>query len=107
LMSAAGGAAMAKVLLMLSRRTMVPTVNASPAAASEYGTSRLRVVTELEEWPSKVAGTRIAGISCFGAGGTNAHCIVAEAPHHSAPQDLAVRPWVVTFSARTQASLQR
>ncbi|MFD7033801.1 type I polyketide synthase, partial [Streptomyces sp. NPDC059917] len=67
----------------------------------------LRVQTELGEWP--VEGRRVAGVSSFGMGGTNAHLIIEQAPEAevTAPDpgvaDELV-PWIL--SARTQAALR-
>jgi myxalamid-type polyketide synthase MxaB len=43
----------------------------------EWGSLPLRVVTELMPWPE---GRRLAGVSSFGFGGTNAHVVVEEPP---------------------------
>ncbi|WP_251076626.1 polyketide synthase [Streptomyces benahoarensis] len=48
---------------------------------------RLFVPTELQPWP--VDGPRIAAVSSYGVGGTNAHVIVEEAPGPSRPRSLS------------------
>ncbi|MFD7033988.1 beta-ketoacyl synthase N-terminal-like domain-containing protein, partial [Streptomyces sp. NPDC059917] len=67
----------------------------------------LRVQAELGEWP--VEGRRVAGVSSFGMGGTNAHLIIEQAPEAevTAPDPGAADelvPWIL--SARTQAALR-
>lgn len=42
---------------------------------------RLSVVSETTEWPAPANMPRIGGVNSFGAGGTNAHVVVEEAPH--------------------------
>ncbi|ONI70916.1 hypothetical protein ALI144C_51030 [Actinosynnema sp. ALI-1.44] len=46
----------------------------------DAGESRLFVPTESVEWP--VDGPRVAGVSAFGFGGTNAHVLVEQPPAH-------------------------
>jgi len=82
--SAAGIAALTKVLLQLEHRTLVPTLHAEPANPNiRFAETPFRVQTTLAPWdaPTDAAGrplARCAGISSFGAGGSNAHLIVQE-----------------------------
>ncbi len=82
--SAAGIAAITKVLLELRHKTLAPTLHADPPNPDlRLGTTRFRLQQRAEPWqPLKdTTGTvlpRRAGISSFGAGGVNAHVIVEE-----------------------------
>jgi phthiocerol/phenolphthiocerol synthesis type-I polyketide synthase C len=67
--------------------------------------TRLAIAAEPQPWP-RAAG-RIAGISSFGFGGTNAHIVVEEPPAVSRPAASPARPrHILTLSARTDAALK-
>lgn len=72
--TAAGGAALIKVLAGIEAGVRPPTLHAETptSAVDEHG---FRLVTEAEAWD----GPRRAGVSAFGFGGNNAHLVV-EAP---------------------------
>src|SRR5690606_35897944 len=75
LITASGAAGLLKVLEAMKRRILPPTRGIDdplPALAS----SPFRLLDEAEAWPSD--GPRIAAVSSFGFGGTNAHLIVEE-----------------------------
>ena len=67
------------------------------------------IPTRASPWP-RADGGRLAGVSSFGFGGTNAHVIVAEAPApaESAPAAVPERPsHVLTLSARDPNALEQ
>ena len=67
--------------------------------------TRLEIASEAQPWPR--AARRIAGISSFGFGGTNAHVVVEEAPTISRPEVLPSRPCqIFTLSARTETAVK-
>ncbi len=77
LLTGAGAAALAKVLMAMKNRTLPPTANyRRPAAKLEYTGDPLRILSAAEDWPS--AGPRRAAVSGFGFGGINAHLLVEE-----------------------------
>jgi myxalamid-type polyketide synthase MxaB len=64
----------------------------------------IRVVTERTPWPG---GRRIAGVSSFGFGGTNAHVLVEEAPAVANTTAGVERPLhFFTLSAKTDEALR-
>ncbi|MFG1954457.1 type I polyketide synthase [Micromonospora sp. NPDC048830] len=69
----------------------------------------LRVPTRRTPWPSP-AGERVAGVSSFGFGGTNAHIVLADAPPTGGAAEAAAadaRPLrLLTLSARTEDALR-
>ncbi|WP_162472161.1 type I polyketide synthase, partial [Paenibacillus maysiensis] len=85
--SAAGIAGLTKVLLQMRHGELAPSLHAEVLNPHiDFGTTPFRVQRELEAWmrPSVTLNgqtreyPRIAGLSSFGAGGSNAHVIVEE-----------------------------
>ncbi len=78
--AAAGIAGLIKTLLALQNGRIPPSlhfVKANPAI--DFASSPFRVCTVPTAWPS-AGGSRLAGVSSFGMGGTNVHMIVGQAP---------------------------
>ncbi|MEO7323244.1 MAG: SDR family NAD(P)-dependent oxidoreductase [Dokdonella sp.] len=77
--SAAGIAAMTKMLLQLKHEQLVPSLHAEPANPNiDFSQSPFYVQTTLGPWHRRDGQPRRGGISSFGAGGANAHVIVEE-----------------------------
>lgn len=77
--SAAGMASVTKVLLQMQHETLVPSIHADELNPDiEWESVGMEVVRELRPWPSN--RRRVAGVSAFGAGGSNAHVILTSAP---------------------------
>jgi PfaB family protein len=86
LLTAAGGAALTKVLLAMQNETLPPTANFNtPQSGMELDNSPFRVLTSPTSWQRR--GDRIprrAAVSAFGFGGINAHLLIEEwLPHSS------------------------
>ena len=78
--AAAGIAALIKVVLALQHKKIPPSLHFQKANPQiDLERSPFRVSSQLQEWNQR-SGVRIAGVSSFGIGGTNAHAIVQEAP---------------------------
>jgi len=81
--AAAGIVGLAKAVLAVSRGVIPPNRDyKNPNPHIPFEKLRLKVVAEPTPWPARQsadAGRRIAGVSSFGFGGTNAH-VVIEAP---------------------------
>ena len=76
--SAAGVVAMIKVLEALKHDTIPESINFSgPNHYVDFDAEHIEVVQDPREWP-RYSGRRVAGISGFGFGGTNAHVVVAD-----------------------------
>lgn len=79
--SAAGIAGLTKVLLQMRHRKMVPSLHSATFNSKiNFEASPFRVVRALEDWNTTPGNTRRAGLSAFGAGGSNAHVLIEEAP---------------------------
>jgi acyl transferase domain-containing protein len=78
---AAGAAGVIKTALALREEVIPANVGfETPNPAIDFVNSPFRVLTESEAWPRVPGAPRIAGVSSFGVGGTNAHVILAEPP---------------------------
>ncbi|WP_159424552.1 SDR family NAD(P)-dependent oxidoreductase, partial [Arachnia propionica] len=77
--AAAGIAGLTKVLLQLQHRTLVPSLHSEPTnPLINFDETPFAVQRELTPWSSTESGSRVAGLSSFGAGGSNAHLIIQE-----------------------------
>lgn len=77
LLTAAGAAGLAKVLLAMQRRTLPPSANFERASTSmPLAGGPFRVQTAAETWKVSASGTLRAAVSAFGFGGINAHLLL-------------------------------
>lgn len=119
--AAAGLSAIAKVLLQMQHRQLVPSIHSetlNPHIRFEH--SGFHVQRRLEEWkPVTITANSIttvhplrAGISAFGAGGSNAHLILEQADGqqekrgHGKPGREEEGPHIFVLSAQTGERLQ-
>ncbi len=110
--SAAGIAGLTKVLLQMQHRRLAPSLHSETLNPGiDFGASPFNVQRRLGEWQRPRAdeeeAPRIAGLSSFGAGGSNAHFIIEE---HDAPRPAKVAhsgPFIFPFSARDDDALER
>ncbi|HJU39820.1 MAG TPA: type I polyketide synthase, partial [Tahibacter sp.] len=108
--SAAGIAGVTKLVLQLRHGQLAPSLHASELNPNiDFATTPFTVQRELSPWTRPVVDgremPRIAGISSFGAGGSNAHVIVEE--YRAAPDEGALQgPALIVLSARHADRLQ-
>ncbi|MCS4492054.1 polyketide synthase Pks13 [Corynebacterium sp. ES2715-CONJ3] len=75
--AAAGAAGVIKVALAMEHDILPPSLNFSaPNRYVDFEREHLEVVEDPREWP-EYSGRKLAGISGFGFGGTNAHIVVS------------------------------
>ena len=104
--NASGMASLAKVLACLQHDEIPGQLHFTKLnpRISLAGT-RIVIPSKSQPWPR--AARRLAGVSSFGFGGTNAHMIVEEAPARSRPEGLPSRPChILTLSARTESAVK-
>ncbi len=76
MLTAAGSAGLAKILLAMQHETLPPTANFQSLPAQwDQSSQHFRVLQQPESWPAN-KGTRRAAISGFGFGGINAHVLL-------------------------------
>ena len=103
---AAGVLGFIKTVLSLQHRQLPPTLNyTAPNPAADFGASPFVVNDALSDWTS-TGGPRRAGVTALGAGGTNCHVILEEAPAAPAPSQSR-REEVLVLSAKTPTALAR
>ncbi|MFQ6227851.1 polyketide synthase [Nocardia sp. NPDC002869] len=79
--AAAGMLGLAKLLLAGRHGEIPPTLHAgNPTTRVDWNRSSLRLATTVEPW-KPTDGVRYGAVSSFGAGGANAHAVIAIPPH--------------------------
>ncbi|HEX5748118.1 MAG TPA: SDR family NAD(P)-dependent oxidoreductase [Archangium sp.] len=106
--SAAGIAGLTKVLLQFQHETLVPTLHAEEEnPLLELESTPFYLVHREEPWRRWGDAPLRACLSSFGAGGSNAHLVLEEAPARVRPSVDDGRPLPFLLSARTDAALVR
>ncbi|MBL8976559.1 MAG: polyketide synthase, partial [Myxococcales bacterium] len=102
--SAAGIAGLIKTVLALRHRELPPNLHfTTPTPHFDWSALPIEVPTRRTAWD---APRRLAGVSSFGASGTNAHVILESAPELPPRPAAADRPTLVPLSARTPEALR-
>lgn len=107
--SAAGIAAVTKTLLQMKHKKLVPSLHSKTLNPNiDFDHSIFQVVQQYKDWsPVMSDGTslaRRAGISAFGAGGTNTHLVLEESKvREYVPTD---EKQLIVLSARDEKNLQ-
>ncbi|MCP4688927.1 MAG: SDR family NAD(P)-dependent oxidoreductase, partial [Desulfobacterales bacterium] len=104
--AAAGVAGLTKVLLQMRRGQLAPSLHSetlNPEIRLED--SPFYIQRTLSKWERNGA-PRVAGVSSFGAGGSNAHLIIEEYESPVSPADPVASPRLFPFSAKTMESLK-
>jgi 3-oxoacyl-(acyl-carrier-protein) synthase/acyl carrier protein len=116
--SAAGIAGITKVLLQLKHRQLVPSLHSKTLNPNiDFASTPFLVQQELVEWKRPVVTIngetreypRIAGVSSFGAGGSNAHVVIEEYIQDQEKNEMIVtakNPVIFVLSARNEDRLK-
>jgi acyl transferase domain-containing protein/SAM-dependent methyltransferase len=104
--AAAGVAGLMKVILALQKGQIPPHLHLKEKSRYiDWDDLAIVVPTSLTSWVP-INGKRIAGVSSFGFGGTNAHVILEEAPQVTEPMAATERPsHLLALSAKNDKAL--
>ncbi|MFF9687118.1 SDR family NAD(P)-dependent oxidoreductase [Streptomyces sp. NPDC014623] len=110
--AAAGITGLLKTVLALQHRQLPASLHYErPNPHIDLDASPFSVVTRLSDWDLDGRAARVAGISSFGSGGSNAHVVVEEFPQAGTAPDKdgrgADEPCMVVLSARSTSQLLR
>ncbi len=108
--SAAGIAGVTKVLLQMQHQELVPSIHAEELNPHiDFTATPFKVQRELTSWNRPVINgieyPRVAGVSSFGAGGSNAHVVVEEYVDMRG-ESITEGPYLMVLSAKTPESLK-
>jgi len=103
--AAAGVTGLIKATLALKHQQIPPSINFNqPNPELKITETPFYINTELKSWKIPDNKPRIAGVSSFGIGGTNAHCIIQEATElQSKPSNRKYH--IIPVSAKTESAL--
>ena len=112
--SAAGIAGVTKVILQMQHGQIVPSLHSQVLNPNiDFRSTPFVVNQELREWIRPVidgkAAPRIAGISSFGAGGSNSHMIIEEWLDESdnfEASEISTQPCLIVLSAKNENALK-
>ncbi len=105
---ASGIVALTKVLLQLKYKQLVPSLHSKELNPYiKFEETPFYVQQEAADWKTIGGTRRRAGISSFGAGGTNAHLIVEEAPEYALSTRQSKPYYLLTISAKHPESLKQ
>ncbi|MEU7792985.1 AMP-binding protein [Micromonospora tulbaghiae] len=103
--AAAGIAGLIKTVLAVRHGVIPPNLHFTrPHPEIDLAAGPFYVPTKARDWPDD--GRRVAGVSAFGLGGTNAHVVVEQPPPAEPADPSGEGPWLLPVSARTPAALR-
>ncbi|MFC1770417.1 beta-ketoacyl synthase N-terminal-like domain-containing protein [Candidatus Margulisiibacteriota bacterium] len=107
----AGLAGLAKVLMQLQYNKLAPSIHTKELNPKlNFDGSGFYVQRKMEKWKGiNYKGRKIprrAGISAFGAGGTNSHLIIEEYKRSAKKKKITAAEQIIIFSAKTKQSLR-
>ena len=104
--AAAGAAGLIKAVMALHHKVLPPTIKVeTPNEAVAPGETPFYVNTEKRPWLPEGRHPRRAGVSAFGFGGSNFHCVVEEYESRGTLVDWDGRDQIFAFSAESREAL--
>ncbi|WP_246835780.1 polyketide synthase, partial [Micromonospora sp. MH33] len=98
--AAAGIAGLIKAVLAVRHGVIPPNLHFTrPHPEIDLSAGPFYVPTKARDWPE--GPRRVAGVSAFGLGGTNAHVVVEQPPPPDPADPPGDGPWLLPVSART------
>ncbi|MEC7847359.1 MAG: SDR family NAD(P)-dependent oxidoreductase [Gemmatimonadota bacterium] len=105
--AAAGAAGLIKAVMALHHKVLPPTIKVeTPNEAVAPGETPFYVNTEKRPWLPDGDHPRRAGVSAFGFGGSNFHCVVEEYDSEATSADWDGRDQIFAFSADSREALE-
>jgi amino acid adenylation domain-containing protein len=105
--AAAGIAGLIKLALCLDRRLLPPSLHyRTPNPWIDFVNSPFYVNTTARQWTSVPGAPRRGAINSFGMGGTNAHCVLEEAPPVDLPDTPHKPAYLVPITAANESGLK-
>ena len=104
--AAAGAAGLIKAVMALHHKVLPPTLKVeTPNEAVKPGETPFYINTEKRPWLPEGDHPRRAGVSAFGFGGSNFHCVVEEYESQATAVDWDGRDQIFAFSADSREAL--
>lgn len=104
---AAGMASIIKVALSLHHGQIPPHLNCTTLNPHiDFNKYQIKIASDLQPWP-KYSDYRIAGVSGFGFGGSNAHIILRESPVQQVISLQSKQTELFVLSAKTEWALEQ
>ena len=104
--SAAGISGVAKVLLQMKHGKLVPSIHSQVLNKNiDFANSPFKVQQDFEDWKVADGKKRLAGISSFGAGGSNAHVVIEAYDNDPGPAKSIDKPAIIVLSAKNKERL--
>jgi polyketide-type polyunsaturated fatty acid synthase PfaA len=105
--AAAGAAGLIKAALALHHKVLPPTIKVEkPLDGLRAGQSPFYVNGEKRPWPPAADHPRRAGVSAFGFGGSNFHCVLEEAEAEKIEADWDGAVQLLAFSGDSPGALE-
>nr|DAC82021.1 TPA_exp: polyketide synthase [uncultured bacterium] len=113
--AAAGIAGLMKILLQMKHGKLVPSLHARELNPNiDFEKTPFTIQQKLEDWKRptleidgvKKEYPRIAGISSFGAGGSNAHVLIEEYDESTGIRNISCGTYLIVLSARNNEGLR-